>query len=356
MKKRFLNLILSLVICNCCLFAATSKRDLFIQCAKAYMGVPYVLGGTSRSGMDCSGFVYVAARDAGISLPRTAAEMYSVATRISDSERKAGDLVFFKAGSSVSHVGIYLGNNQMLNAASDGPHTGVVISKLTEPYWQSHYFCAGRIIHDSGSTSSTTKTTTTTSKTSSSPKARAQKRLRNADFYLNFNTTFDWSFYTPTNQFGFWPRGGSLQTEFQLNLWDINPGLMVRYTYPIQLGNKFEVGSLFNSFNLPICLTVHFNEYISAYAGIVLSTGTVASQPQQLLGTDTMVRAPIFPGIFGVSFQTPRISIGSVYGSFVQEISYTHYKAMAGYEPLTFAQTLAQGLSFSTGFSITLAF
>ena len=356
MKKRIFNLVLCFVICNCCIFAATSKRDTFIQCAKAYMGVPYVLGGTSRSGMDCSGFVYVAARDAGISLPRTAAEMYSVSTRISDSERKPGDLVFFRAGSSVSHVGIYLGNNQMLNAASDGPHTGVVISKLTEPYWQSHYYCAGRIINDSGSTTSSKPSTTTTTKTYTSPQQRAQKRLRNADFYVNFNTTFDWSFYTPTNQFTFWPRGGSLQTEFQLNLWDINPGLMVRYTYPIQYGNTFEIGSLFNSFNLPICLTVHFNEYISAYAGIVLSTGTVASQPQQLLGTDTMVRAPIFPGIFGVSFQTPRISIGSVYGSLVQDISYTHYKAMNGYESLSFMQTLAQGLTFSTGISITLAF
>ena len=360
MKKRLINLLLCFVICNCCIFAATSKRDLFIQCAKAYMGVPYVLGGTSRSGMDCSGFVYIAARDAGISLPRTAAEQYSYSTRISDSERKVGDLVFFKAGSSVSHVGIYLGNNQMLNAASDGPHTGVVISKLTEPYWQSHYFCAGRIINDSGSTSTSTTTTkttpTTTTKTSSSPKVSAQKRLRYADFYVNFNTTFDWSFYTPTGQFGFWPRGGSLQTEFQLNLWDINPGLMVRYTYPIQFNNKFEFGSLFNSFNLPICLTVHFNEYISAYAGIVLSTGTVASQPQQLFGTKTMVKAPIVPGIYGVSFQTPKISIGPIYGSLVQDISYTHYKALDGYEKLTFAQTLAQGLTFSTGISITLAF
>jgi len=317
------------------------------------MGVPYVLGGSSRKGMDCSGFVYIAARDAGISLPRTAAEMYAVSTRISDSERKIGDLVFFKVGSSVSHVGIYLGNNQMINAASDGPRTGVVISKLTEPYWQSHYFCAGRIINDSGSSS---KFPSHTSKSSGSSQARAQKRLRNANFYLNFNTNFDWSFYLPTNQFVFWPRGGSLQTEFQLNLWSINPGIMVRYTYPIQWGNNFKIDSLFNTFNLPICLTIHFNPYVSAYAGVVLSTGTVASQPQQLLGTKTMVQTPLFPGIFGVSIQTPKIYLGSVYASLVQDISYTHYKALDGYEALTFMQTLAQGVTFSTGISFTLAY
>ena len=356
MRKFFCNLILILVICNCCVFAATSKRDTFVQCAKAYMGVPYVLGGSSRNGMDCSGFVYTAARDAGISLPRTAAEMYAVSTKISDSERKIGDLVFFKVGSSVSHVGIYLGNNQMINAASEGPRTGVVISKLTEPYWQSHYFCAGRIINDSGSSSSSSKSSSSSGKSSGSLQARAQKRLRNASVYLNFNTNFDWSFYIPTNQFVFWPRGGSLQTEFQLNLWSINPGIMVRYTYPIQWGYDFKIDSLFNAFNLPICLTVHFNPYVSAYAGVVLSTGTVASQPQPLIATKTMVQAPIFPGIFGVSFQTPKIYLGSVYASLVQDISYTHYKALDGYDKLTFTQTLAQGVTFSTGISFTLAF
>lgn len=364
-KKLFLNVFILILISGNCAFAADSLRDTFIQCAKAYMGVPYRDGGSSRSGMDCSGFVYVAARDAGISLPRTAAEMYKISTRISDSERKAGDLVFFAVGSSISHVGIYLGNNQMLNSASDGPRTGVIISKLSEPYWQSHYYCAGRIINDSVAstsqkpdtpTTTNTPSTTTSSSGSKSSNAKSMKRYRNASVYFNFNSYLDWSFYTPSNQFGFWPKGGTLQTEFQLNLWSINPGIMVRYTYPIQSYTNFEIGSLFNTFNLPICLTLHLNDYISFYTGVVLSTGTVASQPQTLFGTDKMVQAPIFPGIFGVSFQTPKVRLGSVYGSLVQDISYTHYKAAEGYDKMTFKESLAQGINFSTGISITLPF
>lgn len=357
-KKFFVNVFLLILLSGGSLLAADSLRDRFIECAKAYMGVPYRDGGTSRSGMDCSGFVYVAARDAGISLPRTAAEMYRVSTRISDSERKVGDLVFFAVGSSVSHVGIYIGNNQMLNSASDGPRTGVVISKLSEPYWQSHYYCAGRIINDGASTSSNKPATTTqtpSSSTSSSSSSSSNKK-KHASVLFNFNGYFDWSFYTPTDQFGFWPKGGSLQAEFQLNLWSINPGIMVRYTYPIQSYTNFEIGSLFNSFNLPICLTIHVNKYVSFYAGAVLSTGTVASQPQTLFGSDKLIQPPIFPGIFGVSFQTPRVRLGSVYGSLVQDISYTHYKALDGYDKMTFKETLAQGLTFSTGISITLPF
>lgn len=356
-KKLFLNVFILILISGNCAFAADSLRDTFIQCGKAYMGVPYRDGGTTRSGMDCSGFVYVAARDAGISLPRTAAEMYRVSTRISDSERKAGDLVFFAVGSSISHVGIYLGNNQMLNSASDGPRTGVVISKLSEPYWQSHYYCAGRIINDGASSSSSKPTTTTPAPSSSgsnSSSSNSSRGKKHASVLFNFNGYFDWSFYTPANEFAFWPRGGSLQAEFQLNLWPINPGIMVRYTYPIQSYSNFEFGTLFNSFNLPVCLTIHLNKYVEFYAGVVLSTGTVASQPQTLIGTEKMVQPPIFPGIFGVSFQTPRVRLGSVYGSLVQDISYTHYKAAEGYDNMTFKETIAQGFTFSTGISITL--
>jgi len=360
-KKGFLLSLFFLLFFNLNIFAASSKRDTFIECGKAYMGVPYLYGGSSRSGMDCSGFVYRAAKDAGLSLPRTAAEMYRQCTKITDSERKKGDLVFFTVGSSITHVGIYIGNNQMLNSASDGPRTGVIISKLSENYWKTHYYCAGRFINDTSSSSSKSSSSSSSSPSSDSDSSKKTSsktkiKLSKSDFFINFNGYFDWSFYTPINTFGFWPKGGTLQAEAQLHMWQINPGIMVRYTYPIQSYDSFDTASLFKAFNLPICLTIHINDYVAAYAGVVLSTGIVASENQKLLGTDKLVQPPIFPGIFGVSFQTPKVRIGSVYASLVQDISYTHYKAVEGYDSLSFQEALAQGVNFSTGISITLPF
>ncbi|MCR4713775.1 MAG: DUF6273 domain-containing protein [Treponemataceae bacterium] len=134
------------------------ERNLFIENAKKYLGVPYVWGGTSKKGIDCSGLTYLAAQAIGMQIPRTAALQYQASTHIKDSERQPGDLVFFSEnGTKVSHVGIYLGDNKMINAVSDGRRTGVIISALSEPYWKRTYYASGRILADSSAGLNITK-------------------------------------------------------------------------------------------------------------------------------------------------------------------------------------------------------
>lgn len=87
--------------------------------AMQYQGVPYVWGGTSPSGFDCSGLVQYVYRQAGYSLPRTAAAQYGAGTPISYSELAPGDLVFFGYG-SITHVGIYIGGGSMIHAPFEG--------------------------------------------------------------------------------------------------------------------------------------------------------------------------------------------------------------------------------------------
>lgn len=129
--------------------SGSEKRNKFIACAESYKGTPYVYGGTSRSGIDCSGLIFNAAKEAGLgTLPRTAKAMCSIASRISDSQREPGDLIFFQADNTISHVAIFLGNNQILHSVSDGSKTGVIVSKLSEKYWKNHYYSSGRIITD----------------------------------------------------------------------------------------------------------------------------------------------------------------------------------------------------------------
>lgn len=125
----------------------SGSREKFISCAKSYLGTPYQLGHQDRNSIDCSGLVYISAIEAKLgTLPRKASEIYTVTTRVNEKSRQAGDLIFFKAGSSITHVAIYLGNEQILHAVSDGPKTGVIISKLSENYWKTHYFASGKFI------------------------------------------------------------------------------------------------------------------------------------------------------------------------------------------------------------------
>lgn len=115
--------------------------------AEKYLGYPYVFGGSSPStSFDCSGFVCWVYTHSGVhNLPRTTAQgIYNQCTRVSASEAKPGDLVFlqgtYNAGETVTHIGIYVGQNRMLHCGSPIQYTSIDTS-----YWRSHLYGFGRL-------------------------------------------------------------------------------------------------------------------------------------------------------------------------------------------------------------------
>ena len=115
-----------------------------LKTAAQYKGVPYVFGGTTPNGFDCSGYVqYVFAKN-GIRLTRTADTQALEGKFVSKKSLKPGDLVFFTTYEpGASHVGIYAGNNQFWNATSS---RGIMLSNLNDSYWGPRYYTARRIL------------------------------------------------------------------------------------------------------------------------------------------------------------------------------------------------------------------
>jgi len=108
-----------------------------------WYGTRYRMGGTGKAGIDCSAFVQTVCLSAyALSLPRTAREQYRVCEKISSTELKEGDLVFFNTTGGVSHVGIYLRNNKFAHASSS---QGVTVSDMFDPYYLKRYVGAGRV-------------------------------------------------------------------------------------------------------------------------------------------------------------------------------------------------------------------
>ena len=109
-----------------------------------WWGTRYCLGGDDEHCIDCSAFTQTILRTVyGVEVPRTAREQYDFSTRINDDELREGDLVFFKSGHTISHVGLYVANNKFVNASTSG---GVTISDLNDTYWSKKYAGAGRVI------------------------------------------------------------------------------------------------------------------------------------------------------------------------------------------------------------------
>ncbi|OPG17527.1 hypothetical protein B2M26_01580 [Ferroacidibacillus organovorans] len=110
--------------------------------AKMYLGDPYAWGGTSPNGFDCSGFTQYVFAQYGISLPHSAAGQTNDGAYVSEAHLKPGDLVFFSTYTSgISHVGIYIGNDQFISAAG----SQIKIDSLSESYWANSYVTARQI-------------------------------------------------------------------------------------------------------------------------------------------------------------------------------------------------------------------
>lgn len=125
---------------------SATTRSRIISEAQKYLGTPYVWGGTTPQGFDCSGYVQYVMMKCGISIPRTTLQQVEVGSYISKNDLQPGDLVFLQNTyrDGVSHVGIYIGNNQMIHASSS---KGVTISNLLTSYYLQHYHSARTFIN-----------------------------------------------------------------------------------------------------------------------------------------------------------------------------------------------------------------
>ena len=112
--------------------------------APKYLGVRYVFGGADPAyGFDCSGLVWYLAHVLGVTLPRTSSGQFDVGTPIPRNELEPGDLVFFDTEGYASHVGIYMGNDEFMQAENWG--TVTMYTSLSNSYWSEHYMGARRI-------------------------------------------------------------------------------------------------------------------------------------------------------------------------------------------------------------------
>jgi len=124
-------------------------RQQIVDYAAKYLGVPYVYGGSTPKGFDCSGLVKYVYNHFDISVARTSAKQYSTSvTKISKDELQLGDLVFFSGDTPgrVGHVGIYVGNGQFIHAPRPGKD--VCYERLNNSYYVEHYIGCGTLIKD----------------------------------------------------------------------------------------------------------------------------------------------------------------------------------------------------------------
>lgn len=130
----------------------TVNAPYVVKYAEGFVGTPYVYGSADpQYGFDCSGFVqYVFANAAGIALTHSALEQSHCGTSVNESDLQPGDLVFFdtSGGSSINHVGIYVGGDQFIEAnSSASAHEVIKTALFSSSYWSKYYKCARRILN-----------------------------------------------------------------------------------------------------------------------------------------------------------------------------------------------------------------
>ena len=371
--KKTLSLML-LVFCVCCVklcaedtspAEAQVLREKFVAESKKYVGSPYVLGAVGPDKFDCSGLVYHCSREAlKKQLPRTAKALYNYCRIVPDKDKEIGDLLFFKTNNTapITHVGIYIGNNQFISAISDGPNTGVIISSLKQEYWKPKYVACGQFLpsgkakagSSSGSSGNDSDTDDfeeeefTDDESKDSKVAKSNVNIKGSSFYnpdaegldtlvADASIFCDWSLFAP-NSFMIQWRGIDVHTNIRYAKWFLEPGIGLCFRYNHGIG----------IFQMPILFTATINDYFRFYAGPVISFGKA-----KLMGTDDEIKPSIFPGIIGFSFATPAFEVSKAKFQVVQDISYTIFNNPDN-SALSFTDSIAAGLVFFTGVRVTL--
>lgn len=125
--------------------AGSAKGDQIIAYAKRFLGTPYRYGGMSPAGFDCSGFTKYVFSNFGVNLGRTTYDQVNNGSYISKANLQAGDLVLFKQGGGVDHVGIYCGNGTFIH--STRPGDVVKVDSLNSGYYSRYYHSGRRVIY-----------------------------------------------------------------------------------------------------------------------------------------------------------------------------------------------------------------
>jgi len=260
--------------------AYLDARNKVIAAAKRYVNAPYLYGGMTVSGMDCSGFICLSFKDAiGVTLPRSSSGLYSWVEKIPIERAQPGDLLFFKTDSTgnISHVALYLGDRRFIHSTSAGSQTGVIYSTLDESYWSRTFAGAGRAFPEapSGFGSGNSAMAGAERETSSSGH-NTGGQIRpgipsTADASSNSGRLLVGAAFAPTWN-GFL-KGGDLIRGFssQLRLAADTTSFGPRMIFGLEIRPEYD-GAL-GVFRLPITLSWGLNDQIRIFAGPVISFG-----------------------------------------------------------------------------------
>ncbi len=123
--------------------SGNAELDAVLERAYELRGTPYCPAGQTPKCFDCSGFVYYCMLQGGTKVPRTTSDLFAIGKPLNKDEIQPGDLVFFNtSGKGISHVGFYVGDGAFIHSSTS---SGVIVSKLSETYWEPRYIGARRL-------------------------------------------------------------------------------------------------------------------------------------------------------------------------------------------------------------------
>ena len=337
---------------------AQVAREKFVAQVNKQIDKPYENGAAGPGSFDNAGFICYGASAIGVSLPKNVKAIYNDAKIIPNDRKEMGDIVFFKSkGGTISLAGVYLGGDSFIAAISsaDGGEDCVSVFSLADEQWKSKYTAVGQFLpsgreqpvksEEEEKAESKAETKSKNTKTKAESKAKDKENTKPAkksggfssdDLVFDFTAYFDWSLLSP-RQFVFRFRGVDALLGVSYTGWTLEPGLGVAFRYNYGL----------DTLQIPVTFSIMLNDYIKLYAGPVFTLKDVT-----LIDTDKKIKGSIFPGLAGIAFITPPLTVGGFEIKGVQDVSYTVYNNLDG-ATLSFMESLAAGLVMYTGVRVS---